>query len=130
MVNSLKIFNDSEANHPIRENEFIKIENIKGKLILIGAEDDALWDTSRYIKRMQKRLEENSHDCDTNFYIYKHGTHYVFPESLLKSILPIGSKLFLSLAFKAAKEFPNECKATRIDIDYKVRKAFKDWLNN
>lgn len=130
MINSLKIFNDSEANHPIKENEFIKIENIKGKLILIGAEDDALWDTTRYIKRMQKRLEENSHDCDIEAYIYKHGTHYVFPESLLKSILPIDSKLFLSLAFKAAKEFPNECKATRIDIDHKVRKVFKEWLDN
>lgn len=39
-------FDDSENAHPITEDEFIKVENIKGKLLLIGADDDVLWDTS------------------------------------------------------------------------------------
>lgn len=60
MVNSRKIFDDSEAAHPIEEDEFIKIENIKGKLVLIGAEDDALWDTAKYIRRAEKRLSEKA----------------------------------------------------------------------
>ena len=34
MISSRKIFDDSEVAHPIEEDEFIKIENIKGKLIL------------------------------------------------------------------------------------------------
>ena len=40
MINSRKLFDDSEAVHPILEEEKIKIEKIHGKLLLIGAEDD------------------------------------------------------------------------------------------
>lgn len=127
MINSCKIFDDSEAAHPIAENEFIKIENINGKLLLIGAEDDALWNTAKYIRRAEKRLAEKPHSCDAEFVVYKHGTHYVFPQSLIKSILPIGSGLLFKLAFKAAKEYPKECKQTRIDIDCRVLKTIKEW---
>lgn len=55
--------------------------------------------------------------------VYKHGTHYVFPESMLKMIFPIGSGLLVKLSFKAGKEFPKECKETRIDIDKRVTKS-------
>lgn len=54
MLCSRKVFDDSENAHPITEDEFIKVENIKGKLLLIGADDDVLWDTSKYIHRMEK----------------------------------------------------------------------------
>lgn len=36
----------------------IKIENIKGKLILIGADDDGLWEVGKYVRRMDQRLKE------------------------------------------------------------------------
>ena len=51
MVNSRKLFDDSETAHPIEPEEYIPVENIRGKLLLIGAEDDALWDTAKYIRR-------------------------------------------------------------------------------
>lgn len=127
MINSRKLFDDSEVAHPIRENEYIKIENIKGKLILIGAEDDALWDTAKYIRRAENRLKERQHDSEAEFLVYCHGTHYVFPESLLKWIFPVGSGLLLKLSFKAAREFPKECKETRIDIEQKVIHALNEW---
>ena len=60
MLCSRKVFDDSENAHPITEDEFIKVENIKGKLLLIGADDDVLWDTSKYIHRMEKRLNEKN----------------------------------------------------------------------
>lgn len=53
MLASRRIFDDSEAAHPITEEEFIKIENIKGMLLLAGAADDTLWDTVKYIKRAE-----------------------------------------------------------------------------
>lgn len=127
MIDSKKIFDDSEAAHPITEDEFIKIENIKGKLLMIGAEDDCLWNAAKYVKRTEKRLTEKSHDCDAEFLVYKHGTHFVFPESLLKKIFPIGSGLLLKMMFKAAKEYPEECKQTRIDIDRKMVKTIEEW---
>ena len=130
MINSKKLFDDSEAKHPIQEEEFIKIENIEGKLVLIGAEDDALWDTAKYINRAKARLLSKSHLSNAEFLVYKHGTHYVFPKSLLKKMLPLFSGLFIRIAFKAAKEYPKECKETRIDIEYKITKIINDWKSN
>lgn len=80
MVNSLKLFNDSEASHPIEPQEYIPIENIRGRLLLIGAEDDVLWNTAKYIRRMEARLLENPHECEVEAAVYAHGTHFVFPE--------------------------------------------------
>lgn len=129
MADSCKIFNDSEAAHPITEDEFIKIENINGELLLIGAEDDSLWEAARYVRRAEKRLNSKPHDCHAQFITYKHGTHFVFPESLLKKIFPVGAGLLLKMMFKAAKEFPKECKETRIDIDKRASEAIKGWIN-
>lgn len=129
MTASRKVFDDSEVAHPITEDEFIKIENIKGKLLMIGAEDDCLWNAAKYVKRAKRRLAEKPHDCDAELVVYKHGTHFVFPESLLKKIFPVGAGLLLKMMFKAAKEFPKECKETRIDIDKRLSKAIKEWIN-
>ncbi len=106
MVNSRKLFDDSEAVHPIEPEEYIPVENIRGKLLLIGAEDDALWDTAKYIRRMEKRLAEKPHECEIETMVYAHGTHFVFPEGMLKTMLPVGSGLFVQLAFQAAKKYP------------------------
>ena len=84
MINSKKLFDDSEAVHPITEEEMIKIEKI-------------------------------------------HGTHFVFPESMLKTMLPIGSGIFMKLAFQAARKYPKECQSARMDIDQRVRNAVAEW---
>lgn len=127
MSDSRKIFDDSEAAHPITEEEFIKVENIKGKLIMIGAEDDSLWDAAKYIRRAEKRLSEKPHSCDAEAFVYEHGTHFVFPDDLLKKIFPVGAGLLLKLMFKAAKEYPEECRNTRIDVGRRLNKAIEEW---
>ena len=127
MVASRKLFDDSEAAHPIAEEEFIKVENIRGKLFLVGAEDDALWDTAKYIRRMEKRLAVQPHTCEVEAVIYEHGTHFVFPEGMLRTMLPIGSALFVTLAFSAAKKYPGECKTARIDIDRRMTRIICEW---
>lgn len=129
MIASRKLFDDSEAAHPITEDEFIKVENIHGKLLVIGAEDDVLWDAAKYIRRMEKRLEERPHDCEVETAVYKHGTHFVFPDGMLKTMLPIGSALFVRLAFPDAGKYRKECKETRLDIDRRVTKAIGEWRN-
>ena len=129
MTASRKIFDDSEKAHPIREEEFIKIENIKGKLLMIGAEDDSLWDAAKYVRRAENRLKEKPHDCEVEAVTYKHGTHFVFPESLLKTIFPMGAGFLLKKMFAAAKAYPKECKETREDIEQRVLKAIKEWKN-
>lgn len=127
MLNSRKLFDDSEAAHPLREEEMIPVENIKGKLLTIGAEDDGLWDAAKYIHRMENRLAQKPHDCEVEAVTYQHGTHFVFPESMIKTMLPIGSEFFIKHAFHAAREYSQECKATREDIDRRISKALQEW---
>lgn len=127
MVNSRKLFDDSEAAHPIQPEEYIPIENIQGKLMLIGAEDDVLWDTAKYIHRMEARLSEKPHNCNVETVVYAHGTHFVFPEGMIKIMLPVGSGLFVKMAFQAAKKYPEECRQTRVDIDRRMTNAISVW---
>lgn len=127
MAAAREMFDESERRHPVQEEEKIKVERIKGKIVFIGAEDDALWDTCKYIRRMEKRLAEKEHDCSYEALLYEHGTHFVFPESMLRKMLPAGSKFFVGLMFKAAKQYPEECRETRIDIDKKLKAILKEW---
>ena len=127
MTDSCKIFDDSEAAHPITEEEFIKIENIKGKLLMIAAEDDCLWNAAKYVRRAEKRLSEKPHECEVETAVYKYGTHFVFPDSLLKTIFPVGAGFLLKLMFKSAKEHPTECKETRMDIEKRMLKTIEEW---
>nr|MCR4748292.1 acyl-CoA thioester hydrolase [Lachnospiraceae bacterium] len=126
MVASRKLFDESERLHPVKEEEKIKVERIKGKLLLIGAEDDVLWNTAKYIRRMEQRLKEKESECIPEILVYEHGTHFIFPESLLKTMLPVGSGLFIRL-FKAGKEYPSECRKSREDVDIKISCAINEW---
>ena len=126
-IASRKMFDESERRHPLREEEKIKVERIHGRVICIGAEDDVLWDTCRYIHRMEQRLRDIPHDCDFEMWLYEHGTHFAFPESMLKLMLPIGSSLLVRFMFRAGREYPEECRETRIDIDRRLQEAIREW---
>lgn len=126
-IASRKMFDESERRHPLQEEEKIKVELIRGRVICIGAEDDVLWNTCRYIRRMEQRLRGTSHECVFEPWLYEHGTHFAFPESMLKLMLPVGSALLVRIMFKAGKEHPKECRETRIDIDKRLQKAIREW---
>lgn len=126
-INSKRVFDDSEAAYPLSEDQMIKIENIKGKLLVIGSEDDVLWDTARYIRRMEARMNSHEHECEFEPVIYEHATHFVFPEGLMKKMLPVGSGLFPKVCFKSAREHGEEGKAARIDIDKRINSAIETW---
>ncbi len=125
-IASTELFIASEKAHPIREEEKIKVELIQGKILMIGAEDDSLWETAKYIRRMEQRLKEHEHSCRAEFFIYEHGTHFVFPEGMVKTMLPIGGDL-LTRIFAAGKKYPKECKSTRVDIEKQIIRVVHDW---
>ena len=127
MIASRSMFDESERRHPIQEAERIKIENIKGKIIFVGAEDDVLWDTCKYIRRMEQRLKERPHECEYESLLYAHGTHFAFPQSMLDIMIPVIGSLFVGLAFKAGRKYPKECKQTRLDIDRRLSDAITQW---
>ena len=127
MAAARDMFDLSEQLCPLTEDMKIKVERIKGKVVLVGARDDSLWDTCRYIDRMTERLKSTPHECKVAKLTYKYGSHFVFPQSMLETALPFGSTLLLKLAFKTLKEHPKECKQTRIDIDRKLRRIIRGW---
>ena len=122
------IFNEAEHYHPVTERELIKIENINGSIVVIGAEDDMLWDTVKYINRMKNRMETTEHNGQWHFLTYKYGTHFVYPETMFKKLIPFGTNTIPKLMFKSAREHPTECKETRIDIDRKLKFIINQWM--
>ena len=126
MIASRKMFDESERIHPLQEKERIKVENIRGQIVFVGAEDDVLWDTCKYIRRMEERLKEKPHECTYLSLIYEHGTHFVFPESLLRIMFPAGGDL-MPLVFKAGRSYPKECRAVREDIDRNLKEIITKW---
>ena len=126
-IASRKMFDESECRHPLQEEEKIKVERICGRVICIGAEDDVLWDTCKYIRRMEQRLCVKPHESKFEAWLYKHGTHFAFPESMLKMMIPVGSARLVRFMFRAGKEYPKECRETRIDIDRRLQRALQEW---
>ena len=77
------------------------------------------------MKKMEQRLSERPHECDVQYCVYEHGTHFVFPEGLVKTILPVGGGL-ITKVFAAGRSYPKECKETRIAIDKAVTDAISE----
>lgn len=127
IISSFRLFEESEQVRPHPEDEMINVERIKGRLLLLGAEDDVLWNAAKYIRRMEKRLSERPHECSVEAKVYEHGTHFLFPETMIRAMLPVGSGLFVKIAFKAARKYPKECRQTRIDVDRRTHDAIEKW---
>lgn len=128
ITRSTHLFIDSEKAREHTEEEMIKVENIKSKLIMVGADDDSFWEAGKYVRRMDKRLKERPHECDYEALTYEHGTHFVLPETMLRKALPVGLKFVMKFIFKAAKDYPKECEQTRKDIDRRLSTALKQWV--
>lgn len=128
ITRSTHLFIDSEKAREHTEEEMIKVENINGKLIMVGADDDSFWEAGKYVRRMDKRLKERPHECDYEALTYEHGTHFVLPETMLRKALPVGLKFVMRFIFKAAKDYPKECEQTRKDIDRRLSTALKQWV--
>ena len=127
MAAARDMFDLSEKLCPVTEDMKIKVERIKGKLVLVGAQDDSLWDTCRYIERMTERLKTHPHECRVAKLTYEYGSHFVFPQSMLEIVLPFGSSFLLRFTFKTLKDHPKECKKTRIDIDRRLSRIISEW---
>lgn len=62
-MRSTCLFIDSEKEREHTENKLINVENIKGKLILIRADDDGLGAAGKHVHRTGLRLKERPHEC-------------------------------------------------------------------
>ena len=76
---------------------------------------------------MDSRLKSRPHNSEYDALVYQYGTHYAFPESMLKGIIPVFPDFLIGRAFLSAREHPDECKATREDIDRRMKQALSEW---
>ena len=130
MMASLDLHDLAEEKHPVTEAERIPVEKIHGYLILAGAKDDVMWNTCRGISRMKKKLEESECDCSLEVLIYDHCSHFIFPESMMKLLLPgFLVDLILPRFFSETKGFVKECRRSRIDLDEHIQSTIKEWIN-
>ena len=111
---------------PLPEEAFIPVENIRGDIVVFGAEDDTLWFTAKYIRRMEGRLKEKGFSFRFEPHIYEKGTHLIFPQGMMKQILPVGYNL-LSRVFVSGRNYPGECRAARMDVDRATAEAVRRW---
>ena len=125
-MHSRAVFDYSETHHPIAEDCFIPVENIQGRLVLIGAEDDAMWDTAKYIRRMARRLEEKNFPHPVDILLHPLGTHFLVPDTLLTRAIPLLGgqipKMFVSGRKNAAA-----CKAARMAVEEKLLAILQTW---
>lgn len=126
-VASRSIFDSSEKRYPIEGPEFIKVEDIKGRIFLAGAQDDVIWDTCRYIDRMKTRLEGSGSDAVLECAVYEHGTNFLYPQRMMDYMFPKAGELMGRFCFSAAKEYPQECLAARKDIDRRLGAVIAAW---
>ena len=125
-LHSITLFEHSEKIRPIPEECFIPVENIQGSIILCGAEDDSMWNTARYINRMQKRLMQKNFPYPVEVCIYPYGTHLLIPEKMLTGSLPLIGNL-ISRIFASGRKYPKECKMSRIDLENKLTGLIEQW---
>ena len=107
----------------------IPVENAQARIVMFGAKDDTLWTTTKYMERIEKRLQDKDYAYGFEKHIYEYGTHFVFPQGIMKGIIPCPGliRFFVGKMFKSGKAHAKECEATREDIDRHVRSAISRW---
>lgn len=125
-MHSRTLFDLSEEFHPVSTEALIPVENIPGKLVLVGAEDDSMWDAAKYIRRMEVRLGNKTPAPALEALIYPYGTHLLVPQKMLDlSLPPVGN--LVSRMFVSGRRYPAACKAARLDLEEKLTAVFEAW---
>ena len=128
---ALDLHNLAEEKHHVTEAERIPVEKIGGYLIIAGAKDDVAWNTCRGISRMKKRIEDSGSKCNLKVLIYDHCGHFIFPESMMKLLMPgFLVDFIIPRIFSESKGFVKECRRSRIDLDEHIQSTIQEWMGS
>ena len=125
-LHSRGIFDHSEKSCRIPREAFIPAENIRGPLVLIGAEDDSMWNTTRYIYRMRKRLQEKEFIFPVKSFTYARGTHLLLPQRMVMDAIPLAGSL-IPLLFSSGRHHVKACRDSRIHLDRQLSCYLAAW---
>ena len=119
-------FEEAEKKEKIRNEVFIPVEKICGRIIFVAAEDDSMWPSAAYVRRMYGRLQKKGFRHGFEAFLYTYGTHLLVPERLLYSAIPVGGGLMQRM-FRSGKKHPSECRAAREELEEKFSTVFDEW---
>lgn len=125
-MHSRTVFDRSEEINPIAEETYIPAEQIRGAVLLVGAEDDSMWNSQKYIGRLTGRLKEKEFMFPVKAFLYGRGTHLLMPQRMLMEALPVigGWTAFL---FHSGRQHYKACKAARLNLDRKLTSYLSSW---
>ena len=101
---SVRFMYDGIASEPDPES-IIKVENIRGPILLFAGELDSMWPAVLAGNRIVKRLESCDFPHEKRLYAYEHGSHYMVPMSLKSDKL-----------FRAERKYSEESPRIKADI--------------
>ena len=122
------LYDSLEEQNPVKDEAFIKIENINGTIVLVGAKDDSMWDSTRYIDRMEERLKNAKFKNKFVKLSYEVGTHFLFPRTIFKNLSALGGELLIH-RFKSGKKNLKKCKEVQMSLDYSLDAVINEWIS-
>ena len=108
-----------EALHPM--------ENSHALICAFGADTDRGCNSGDMVRRMEKRLKDHDYSYGMEMHVYPVCSHYQFPETMIRKLLPVGSQFVMGKLWAIEKTNPKECVAARRDIDRIVRRVVAAW---
>lgn len=110
----------------IPENCFIPIERIHGRLLIIAAADDSMWESEKYARCMEQRLASMPHPSKAKAVIYPYGTHLLLPYSAGR-IGPFDINALAVKLFHSDRKNGKGCKEARKRLDSLLADEIRTW---
>lgn len=98
------------------EEALIPVENIHGPVLLLSADQDAMWPAREVAQTMMKRLEKHGFPYVHKHYSYKYASHFLIPYKL-KSVR----------MFAVERKYPDKCMESNMDSFEKTLAFLKEW---
>jgi len=89
------------------ETNTIKVENIRGPVLLLAAEHDAQWPSAEMAQAVSQRLREKKFPYSFELHTYYPAGHILCP------VRSAGTKALLRLLYRVERTFPRECSRAR-----------------
>lgn len=124
-LDALPLFQGMEE-HPDFFRGLLPVEEIRAQVHLFAAEDDSIWPSSRYLRRMERRVQGTAAEGNFHFHIFKKGTHFIFPQGFFPG-KGMFAKFLVGAAFLSGRRYSQECEKTRKEVDRLTREALEKW---
>lgn len=98
------------------EEARIKVENIRGPVLLLSATQDAMWPAEEAGKAIMKRLEEKKFPYTYKHYNYEYASHFLIPVKLKSARM-----------FAIERKYPEKCWKSNMDSFEKTLEFLKEW---